>query len=323
MRTRFGPIAVSVEHPFSRPVLGQRTSPFLQEKLVELGTDEVFGEVHERVERLLGITVCNSQVYRSCQNVADELEEEELSSPSAEISKVQAEPERMLYGMVDGSMLQLDGGWQETKVGRVFEATQDADIESLSWTMGGSIYVAKRGPYEGFTGLFEQLLPPDSPCKKVFITDAAQWICHWIALVYPFATHILDYFHVCEKLGEVAPKDGGAWLDKQKSLLLESKPDSVIRALKKLQKEGVAGVDKVIAYFEAHKEKMNYKYYREQGWMIGSGPIESAHRTVLQVRMKRSGQRWAESGCDNLIKLRVLYKNKRSDLVRNALKRAA
>jgi hypothetical protein len=51
---------------------------------------------------------------------------------------------------------------------------------------------------------------------------------------------------VCEKPGEVAPKDGGVWLDKQKSLLLASNPDSVIQSLKKLQKQGVAGVDKVI-----------------------------------------------------------------------------
>ena len=323
MRTRFGPIAVSVKHPFSRPVLGQRTSPFLQEKLVELGTDEVFGSVQERVERLLGISVCNSQVYRSCQNVAEEIAEKQLSCPSSEMSEVQAQPEKMLYGMVDGSMLQLDGGWQETKVGRVFEATQNTDSQTLDWTTGVSTYVAKRGPYEGFTGLFEEVLPPDSPCKKVFITDAAQWICHWIALVYPSATHILDYFHVCEKLGGLAPKDAGVWLDKQKTFLLESKTDAVIRALKKLRQQGVAGVDQVIAYFEAHKGKMNYKYYREQGWMIGSGPIESAHRTVLQVRLTRSGQRWAEAGCDNVIKLRVLYKNMRSHLVRNALKTAA
>ena len=66
VRTRFGIIEVRTGHPFSRPVLGQRTSPFLQEKFVELGLDDVFGNVPDRVSSLLGIEVNASQVYRSC-----------------------------------------------------------------------------------------------------------------------------------------------------------------------------------------------------------------------------------------------------------------
>jgi len=30
--------------------------------------------------------------------------------------------------MVDGSMLFTDDGWQETKVGRIFQAEQSADV---------------------------------------------------------------------------------------------------------------------------------------------------------------------------------------------------
>jgi len=61
-------------------------------------------------------------------------------------------------------------------------------------------------------------------------------------------------------------------------------------------------INQLLGYLENHKHQMNYQYYRQQGWMIGSGAIESAHRTLLQVRMKRSGQRWANDGCDNVIK---------------------
>lgn len=82
-------------------------------------------------------------------------------------------------------------------------------------------------------------------------------------------------------------------------------------------------INQLLGYLENHKHQMNYQYYRQQGWMIGSGAIESAHRTLLQVRMKRSGQRWANDGCDNVIKLRVAYKNGRRDLVRKLLKKTA
>jgi hypothetical protein len=39
-------------------------------------------------------------------------------------------------------------------------------------------------------------------------------------------------------------------------------------------------------------DKINYKGYLEKGWHIGSGPMESANKTVARKRMKQSGMRW-------------------------------
>ncbi|WP_345073942.1 hypothetical protein [Hymenobacter fastidiosus] len=36
--------------------------------------------------------------------------------------------------------------------------------------------------------------------------------------------------------------------------------------------------------------------------------------------MKRSGQRWANHGCDHLLRLRVAYKSRKFDLVTQLLK---
>ena len=38
--------------------------------------------------------------------------------------------------------------------------------------------------------------------------------------------------------------------------------------------------------------------------LIGSGAIESAHRTVIQKRMKRSAQRWTKKKAQNMLALR-------------------
>ncbi len=43
--------------------------------------------------------------------------------------------------------------------------------------------------------------------------------------------------------------------------------------------------------------------------LIGSGAIESAHRTVLQKRMKLSGQRWSKAGAQNMLHLRTCSMN--------------
>lgn len=294
----------------------------LQKRLVELGCDEVFEGGAEKASSILAIEVNESQLYRCCQNVAEAIADDIVVEPSKPLAEIEQKADESVYAMVDGSMMFMDEGWKEVKVGRVFKAPQVVDSEKLKWEMGVSNYVAKRGEYQLFTAQFEKLLPPDSHCQKIFVTDGATWIQNWVKESYKGAIHILDFFHVCEKLGEVAPNK--TWFDQQKATLRLSGGAALVKkSVEQLVKEHVKDADKVLTYLENNQERMDYAYYREQGWMIGSGPIESAHRTVLQVRMKRSGQRWANHGCDNMIKLRLIMKNNQQEEIRKVLKTAA
>ena len=47
--------------------------------------------------------------------------------------------------------------------------------------------------------------------------------------------------------------------------------------------------------------------YQAKGWAIGSGPIESACKTVIGKRMKNGGMRWGEDGADEMCHLRALF----------------
>ena len=51
-----------------------------------------------------------------------------------------------------------------------------------------------------------------------------------------------------------------------------------------------------------------YDAYLEQGLLIGSGPIESAHRHVIQRRMKQAGQHWEERGGRRMARMRAAYR---------------
>lgn len=314
-------------HDFSRPCLGSRTSPYLQEKLSILGSEHVFGAVPQIVESLLGIQVNETQVYRTAQAVSEAIPEGELHSPSQELAAIENDPRQRVYGMVDGSMLQMEDGWQETKVGRVFQAdTKEKEIDySLHWDIQASEYVAHRGHYSGFTEKFERLLPPESPCKKVFVTDGALWIGHWLSGSYPGSVQILDFFHVCEKLSSAAKSAGAGegWLEQQKYLLLAGKQAQVCKAVARLEHYGPQEREQLLNYLRNNAYRMHYHQYRRKGMMISSGPIESAHRTVLQVRMKRSGQHWSPPGCDHMIKLRVACRSKKLPLITNVFKKQA
>ena len=199
MQTRFGDVAIAKSNVFSTPVLGSRTSPYLQAKLVLLGAEHVYAHVPPLVASLLGIVVSTSQVYRRVQAAAATLPATALDAPCPVVS---ARP-GPVYGMVDGSMLFTDSGWQEVKVGRVFQPGGQPGGQP-----GPSQYVAQRGPFATFARRFEQVLPPDAQAEQVFVTDSAPWIHHWLNASYPRATLILDFYHVAEKLAAFAQAAG-------------------------------------------------------------------------------------------------------------------
>lgn len=301
--------------------MGCRTTPYLQEKLALLGTLTVYQQVPLVVKSLLTVVVNQAQVYRICQQLGQALPADHLTTPSPPLAHQQAQPEAVVYGMVDGSMLFTDSGWQETKLGRVF-GTQLQGNGSLQACLEASEYVAHRGHYKGFTPEFEQLLPPQSPARKVFITDGAEWIGNWLSATYSNAVHILDYFHVVEKLAFVAKgvAGGKTWLTRQQAYLLANQSERVEANVAKLAHLTAPERSQLVGYLATNRHRMRYGDYQKRGLMIGSGPIEAAHRTVLQVRMKRAGQRWADGGCDNMVRLRVAYKSGKFDQVTDLLK---
>ena len=61
---------------------------------------------------------------------------------------------------------------------------------------------------------------------------------------------------------------------------------------------------------------MEYHKYIEKGLLIGSGAIESAHKDVLQQRLKLSGQRWTIKGFQQMAQLRVVYKSNNKHRIR-------
>jgi hypothetical protein len=66
-----------------------------------------------------------------------------------------------------------------------------------------------------------------------------------------------------------------------------------------------------VEYIEKNVHRMDYPYYLSQGWQIGSGPIESACKTVVGQRLKLAGMRWREYGTDNVCHLRALFRSEK------------
>ncbi len=68
---------------------------------------------------------------------------------------------------------------------------------------------------------------------------------------------------------------------------------------------------------------MSYKTYKNKGLLIGSGPIEAAHRNVIQQRLKLSGQKWSIKGANAVANLRCYNKSNSWELIDQIIKLAA
>jgi hypothetical protein len=65
--------------------------------------------------------------------------------------------------------------------------------------------------------------------------------------------------------------------------------------------------EEVVTYFRNQHHRMDYPAYRAKGWQIGSGPVESACKLVINARMNGPGMRWSHEGADAIGHLRGLY----------------
>jgi len=66
---------------------------------------------------------------------------------------------------------------------------------------------------------------------------------------------------------------------------------------------------------------MDYARFREQGYFIGSGTVESAGKQISGLRLKRAGARWTEQGALLTAKARAAWLSGTWELL--ACKRAA
>lgn len=283
-----------------------------------VGQSVVFEEGCELLHQLMGVDVGSSQLQRVCTHVGNQVEPLINSNCEAVIPRLKPspDPQDSVYVMMDGSMIfTRDNEWRELKLGRLFYASQVVDIQAKRREVLNSVYVGHLGSVDDFFPKLERHLLGYH--KKVIIGDGAKWIWNWAEDNYPGAIQILDFYHVKEKLVLFAryqfkdEQERVQWVKQQADKLLDNRLEEVLLTLRSCRaKTGEAKLakQKAIDYYIEHDDRMQYKTYREQGLMIGSGPIEAAHRSVVQQRLKLSGQKWSIEGAQAITNLRC-YKH--------------
>lgn len=312
--TRLGKISISNKHPFSKALNGFQISPRMQELMAYAGQLDSYERCNEVIREFIDVQVSSTQVYR----LADSYGKEIQNDVNKEEALTPLKKDEVLYAQADGSMLLTrEQGWKEVKVGRLFKSSDCIHAGKKAGWISNSQYVAHLGNNKDFTEQMDNLI--ESYGKQgnqlIFVSDGAVWIRNWIEDAFPDAVSILDYYHACEHLHLFSSNyfsdkaTEKIWVCEQKQLLLQSEVLTVINNIEELAAKNKEA-QQLIAYYQSNSDRMDYKRYKQMGCgIIGSGAIESAHRTVVQKRMKQSGQRWSIQGAQNMLNLRVVRKN--------------
>lgn len=330
LKTSLGPIIVSNKHSFSKSANNFRMSAYLQDIVCYIGQKETFEEGNQTIQKLMSIDVSNKQIQTVSEHYGACLEKaKEQQIKQVDIEDVVKQDSQMVYGMCDGSMLLTrTENWKEIKLGRVFKAENNVSVSPKRKEIETSKYCSYLGGHEAFLERFDLLLKGFT--TMIFIADGARWFWDWASACYPKATQILDYYHCKEYLCEFAKlvfkdqQQRSQWITQQEDLLFEDKIDQVLSNIKTrigLSNEAITYQEKIITYYTNNKTRMLYGTYKAKGLLIGSGPIESAHRNIIQKRLKLSGQRWGKTGAQQIANLRVVHKSKEWEKVVQMIKK--
>lgn len=316
-------------------------SPYMQERYVWAGESDVYGKCNELINKFLCVEVNAMQVHRLTNTYG------ELSGEIVDVKSVAALKEvgdqGVVYAEMDGGMvLTREDGWQEIKLGRLFRHSDIHELSPHRREILDSVYTAQLGDHKAFCKRFEPLVDEFEPLQErlVFITDGAKWIKIWINDNYPKATVILDYFHASEYISKwcdwtFSDKDRRKEkLEIYRKILLEKGIQALLNDLEqdvKFMNKRTQTTEneqvKILDYFKGNAYRMDYPEYENRGLCIGSGAIEASHRTVVQRRMKLSGQRWSENRVQNMLNLRTAKLSgcwdKVVHIIRNQTKMAA
>ena len=331
--TLFGAIAV-IEPVLRGP--GQQLRPFLrsaavtarscslplQRAITDFGADHGFGQVPKKLQEHYGITIPVSTVRTITEGHGTHMleQQERVSLP------VSTRGCRQQIGEIDGSMVPIvtlgaEAGdkrkhktlqWQEARLVLVhahgsvtpkFAATFGGSVEESGQALRSCAVAAGFGTTTQVHG----------------VGDGAVWIAEQFDATFgPQASYLVDFYHVCDYLAEAAktcaPDAPHAWMETQKRLLKNNDGTEVLNQLRDHGEAEEVATDQApvracFRYLSNRPHHLDYKGALEKGLPIGSGEIESAHRYVIQQRLKLPGAWWKADNVEPMLALRVVRAN--------------
>ena len=328
---------------------GHKITLHLTEEIVRLSQKlNCFQETQQELQHQLGFKISESVITEITEKVGNKLYQKEFSQADTimedfekYIPEIEEEDKKdcTLYIQCDGSMLSIKNkqgtSWKEIKLGMLFKDNKIMEKKDGKNAITEKEYVSCLGSADSFKKMLFKTAVENGYGKTkevVFLGDGAPWIWNIAEDLFPDAVPILDYYHLQENIYDYAEylypdreDQKENWAQKAIQQIENGNIDDLINKLPDKEKLEDSSQKKeqdlpnLKQYLINNKDKINYPEYRQQGYFIGSGAIESAHGKVLQQRLKQPGMHWESSNCQGVATLRTKYCSDQWHQVKNII----
>jgi hypothetical protein len=305
-----------------------KMSPEMMAETAFWGTHErSFKSAEQMLRKCIPTRITDTLIREVTEYVGRKVFEEDTGRAcpiEKNMDKIPGKPakEGIVYIMVDGSAIntrikdESGSSWRENKLAVVFNSTDlRTRKDGVTHDIQRKEYVSYVGSVEGFKNyLFECAVRNGYGLyeKTIIVSDGAAWIRNMGEELFPDALQILDFYHLAENIysfgkylfqGEA--KRYTPWAEELIALLRNSRSEEVLRRLEPYKGKILPlGVVNPYTYIEHNKNKIDYAEYKRLGYYIGSGPIESGNKTVVQKRCKQAGMMWNEPNAQDMVTLK-------------------
>jgi hypothetical protein len=176
------------------------------------------------------------------------------------------------------------------------------DLFSLACLSGWTPRTKVRGLADGARHIRPRMQEAFTGCDFMFILDR------------PHAREHLS--KAGEALQSLTAMPAQAWADAALDQLEQGHADAVVKELHDAwvsSGDDDASRNDVLRleanYFDRNSDAVAYATYRRNGWSTASSEVESAHRHVVQQRLKIPGAWWRPDQVDHILALRMLKAN--------------
>lgn len=301
----------------------------LQRRITDFGADAAFGRVNHKLKEHYGITVPENGIREITLHHAKQLK----ILQDERLGKLESPAKSCVVSETDGSMIpivrtrekmkkeKIDRRKGKTLMYRETKLTLAHEKGSVTPIFSATLGDAKEAGAHVLHCV--KAVGTNEKTQVHCVGDGAVWIANQIEEQFGAnGTYLIDFYHLCEYLSAAAPTcspgNEEAWLDEQKALLKASLGPQVLLALQphvesQNRPDEEAPVRAGYRYIQNRLHQLDYQSALDQGLPIGSGEVESAHRYVIQKRLKIAGAWWLEENAANMLALRIHRANNQWD----------
>jgi len=310
----------------------------LQRVVTDFGADVAFAQVEDKLVEHYGIILAESTIRRVTESHAQKIY---ATTPINESWPGEEGRETVVVEM-DGGMVPIveaDATQKDQRKGKKLQwkeaklcLAHDAGSKTLSY--GGTLQgdVAEAGK-QLFGCAISAGFGKESRVHAV--GDGAEWIALQVEERFGSqGSYLVDFYHVCDYLSAAAAaihpeaEAAKAWFNQQKERLKSGHCAEVFESLRAhLETDEVADSEAPVRschrYLIRREDQLDYPGALANDLPIGSGEIESAHRYIVQKRLKLPGSWWCAANADHMLALRLNRANKQWDSYWNQGRMAA